>query len=90
MIITESMRYERIEVMLFDLFKAGRLDKKQIQIVLGIKSAIKKGRVISDAQAWRAREIVAEVLDSEPVLDEDDGEEAREKVRDTDRNYREF
>ena len=86
MIITRSMSYERIEVKLFDLFKAGRLDAKQIQIVLGIKSAIKRGRVISDAQAWRAREIVSEVLDSEPMIDEDDNEAANEAAKD----YAEF
>ena len=82
MIITRSMSYERIEVKLFDLFKAGRLDAKQIQIVLGIKSAIKRGRVISDAQAWRAREIVSEVLDNEPMIDENDNEAAHEQASD--------
>ena len=86
MIITRSMSYERIEVKLFDLFKAGRLDAKQIRIVLGIKAAIKRGRVISDAQAWRAREIVSEVLDSGPMIDEDDNEAANEAAKD----YAEF
>ena len=89
MFITPSMPYERIEVELFDLFKAGRLDHDQIQIVLGIKSAIKKGRVISDAQAWRARQIVAEVVDDEPVIDEGDtdNEEGQEQAND---DYAEF
>ena len=86
MIITPSIPYDRIEVMLFDLFKGGRLNRKQIQIVLGIKSAIKKGRIISDAQAWRAREIVSEVLDTDPIIDEDDNEAAHERVR----NHEEF
>ena len=86
MIITAAMQYERIEVLLFDLFKAGRLDKKQIGFVLGIKGAIKRGRVISDAQAWRAREIVADVMDNEPVLDEGDSVVARERAS----NYEEF
>ena len=86
MMITPSMQYEQIEVILFDLFKAGRLNKEQIRIVLGIKSAIKHRRVISDAQAWRAREIVAEVLDNEPVIDHGDSEAARETAK----NYEEF
>ncbi len=86
MIITPSMRYEQVEVLLFDLFKGGRLNSKQIQIVLGIKSAIKHSRVISDAQAWRAREIVSEVLDDDEVIDNDDSEEARERAT----NYEDF
>ncbi len=80
------MPYERVEVMLFDLFKGGRLDRQQIRIVLGIKRAIKHGRVISDAQAWRAREIVSEVLDDDEMIDNGDSETARERVR----NYEEF
>ncbi len=84
MIITASMPYERVEVMLFDLFKGGRLDREQIRIVLGIKNAIKERRTISDAQAWRAREIVSEVLDNDPLIDDKDGEpepEAQPKLR---------
>ena len=84
--ITPSMQYERVEVLLFDLFKGGRLNREQIRIVLGIKSALKKGRVISDAQAWRAREIVSEVLDDDEMIDNDDSEAAREKAE----NYEEF
>ena len=80
------MQYERVEVLLFDLFKGGRLDREQIRIVLGIKSAIKKGRIISDAQAWRAREIVTEVLDDDEMIDNDDSEAAREKAE----NFEEF
>ena len=84
--ITPSMQYERVEVLLFDLFKGGRLNREQIRIVLGIKSALKKGRVISDAQAWRAREIVSEVLDDDEMIDNDDSEAAREEAE----NYEEF
>ena len=80
------MQYERVEVLLFDLFKGGRLNREQIRIVLGIKSALKKGRVISDAQAWRAREIVSEVLDDDEMIDNDDSEAAREEAE----NYEEF
>ena len=84
--ITPSIRYERVEVLLFDLFKGGRLNKEQIGIVLGIKRALKKGRVISDALAWRAREIVSEVLDDDEMIDNDDSEAVREKAE----NYEEF
>ena len=80
------MQYERVEVLLFDLFKGGRLNKQQIGIVLGIKSALKKGRVISDGLAWRAREIVSEVLDDDEMIDDDDSEAAREEAE----NYEEF
>ncbi len=80
------MPYERVEVLLFDLFKGGRLDKEQIRIVLGIKRAIKHGRVISDALAWRAREIVSDVLDEEEMIDDGDSEVAREEAT----NYEEF
>ena len=80
------MQYERVEVLLFDLFNGGRLNRQQIRIVLGIKNAIKKGRVISDAQAWRAREIVSEVLDDDEMIDNEDSEAAREKAE----NYEEF
>ena len=72
--------------MLFDLFKGGRLNKQQIGIVLGIKRALKKGMVISDALAWRAREIVSEVLDDDEMIDNDDSEAAREKAE----NFKEF
>ena len=80
--ITPSMQYERVEVLLFDLFKGGRLNKKQIGIVLGIKRTIKRGGVISDALAWRAREIVSEVLDDDEMIDDADNEKAREQATD--------
>ena len=83
------MQYERVEVLLFDLFKGGRLNKEQIGIVLGIKRAIKNGRVISDALAWRAREIVSEVLDDDEMIDNDDSEVSRKDAEKVE-NYEEF
>ncbi len=86
MIITASMPDERIEVMLFDLFSGGRLSKKEIGFVLGIKGAKKRGRIISDAQAWKAREIVADHQEPDLLIDTDDTPEADAREK----NYAEF